>query len=72
MRILFAVALVATSLIPDVAFAKKKSATPRKLTTQQRIDGINWCRKKYPGPYTWNVEYGVYDGKRQWICRGSG
>jgi hypothetical protein len=74
LKVLLAASLIVVTMAPDVAFAKKKrsSAVPRTLTEQQRIEGINWCRKKYPGPYTWNVEFGPYDGKKQWICRGSG
>jgi hypothetical protein len=74
-KILIASAMLVAVLAPDVALAKKKKrapVVPRTLTEQQRIEGINWCRKKYPGPYTWNVEFGPYDGKKQWICRGSG
>ena len=70
LKVLLAVCLIAGVTMPDVAVAKKKrnSAVPRQMTSERRIQALNWCRKKYPGPYTWNVEFGAYDGKRQWLC----
>jgi hypothetical protein len=70
MKFILIAACVAAALAPDAAFAKKKRNTsvPRHMTSEQRIQALNYCRKKYPGPYTWNVEFGAYDGKRQWLC----
>jgi hypothetical protein len=67
---LFVATLITAALVSDVAFARRKSnsGVPQKMTSQQRNDALNYCRKKYPGPYTWNVEYGIYAGKRQWWC----
>jgi uncharacterized protein YycO len=70
LNVLLAAVLIASVAAPDIAFAKKKnsSSSYRKMSSKERSDAINWCRKKYPGPYTWNVEYGIYSGKRQWWC----
>jgi hypothetical protein len=67
-KILFATALIATALAPGEAVAKKRTSVSTTMTSKQRMDALNYCRKKYPGPYTWNVEYGIYSGKKQWWC----
>jgi hypothetical protein len=68
LKVLLAATLITTVLAPEIAIAKKKSSVSRTMTSKQRNDALNYCRKKYPGPYTWNVEYGIYSGKKQWWC----
>ena len=68
-KVLLTFALIAGVASPNLAYAKKKrSSSGQTMSSAERAKAIDWCRKKYPGPYTWRVEYGIYSGKKQWWC----
>jgi hypothetical protein len=74
LKILLAVSLIAATIAPGVAVAKKKSghnnsALPRTLTAEQRNKMLEECKKRWPiGPNSYILEYGTHYGQKTWWC----